>query len=201
MFDKMIVMIQVFRRSPGGIEKSLHRGLKRLGLDHADVLLLGWRNKPVKEKLLDKAVRLQEKGMFRTLGISGHNRPLFPALAQDPRFDLFMLRYNAANRGADVDVFPHLPEERPGIVAFTATRHMSLVNSNKIPSHEKRPTATDCYRFVLSNPNVDAVISGPKNIEQMQQNLAEIAKGPLSPEEMTWMRRIGDFVYGKKRDF
>jgi aryl-alcohol dehydrogenase-like predicted oxidoreductase len=197
--EQMLVMVQAFRRTPAGIEKSLHQGLKKLGLEFADILLLGWRNKPLKEKLLEHAVQLQKQGMFRVLGVSGHNRPLFPQLAQDPRFGLFMLRYNAAHRGAEEDIFPYLPEERPGIVAFTATRHMSLVNSKKIPAGEKRPTAVDCYRFVLSNPHVDVVITGPKNEDQMRQNLAGINQGPLNEDEMVWMRRIGDYVYGKKR--
>jgi len=199
--EQMIIMIQVFRRSSGGLEKSLQRGLKKLGLDYADILLLGWRGKPVSKKFLEQAMALQDQGAFRCLGISSHNRSVFPRLAQDPRYELFMIRYNAANRGADVDIFPHLPEARPGIVAFTATRNMSLVKSGKIPSQEKRPTAGDCYRFVLSNPGVDVVISAPSKMEQMQQNLTEAAKGPMTEEEMAWMRRIGDFVYGKKRDF
>jgi aryl-alcohol dehydrogenase-like predicted oxidoreductase len=199
--EQMIVMIQVFRRSSGGLEKSLQRGLNKLGLDYADILLLGWRGKPVSEKLLAQAVALQGQGAFRCLGISSHNRSIFPRLAQDSRYGLFMLRYNAANRGADVDIFPHLSEDRPGIISFTATRNMSLVKSGKIPAEEKRPTAADCYRFVLSNPNVDVVISAPSKMQQMQQNLKEVAKGPMGQEEMAWMRRIGDHVYGKKRDF
>ena len=199
--EQMIIMIQVFRRSSGGLEKSLQRGLKKLGLDYADIMLLGWRGKPVSEKLLEQAMALQSQGRFRYLGISSHNRSVFPQLAQDPRYEIFMLRYNAANRGADVDIFPHLPEARPGIIAFTATRNKSLVKSGKIPSEEKRPTAGDCYRFVLSNPNVDVAISAPSKMEQMLQNLTEVAKGPMREEEMAWMRRVGDFVYGKKREF
>jgi aryl-alcohol dehydrogenase-like predicted oxidoreductase len=140
---------------------------------------------------------LKEKLAFRYLGISGHKRTLFPELAKDPRYDLFQIRYNAANRGAEEDVFPHLPENRPGIVAFTATRRMSLVKSNRIAADEKRPTAGDCYRFVLTNPSVDVVITGPSNAAQLEENLAGVKKGPLSEDELAWMRRIGDYVYGR----
>jgi aryl-alcohol dehydrogenase-like predicted oxidoreductase len=199
--DQVAVVIQDFRRSGVGLEKSLRRGLKSLGLDYADVLLLGWYNRPPGERILEAAEALRKQGAIRYLGISGHQRPIFPGLAEDPRYDLFQLRYNAANRGADQDMFPHLPEARPGIVAFTATRRMSLANSRRIPDRERKPTAGDCYRFVLTNPVVDVVISAPSNGEQMTQNLREIAQGPLSPEELTWMRRIGDYVYGRVRDF
>jgi len=196
--DDLVLVIQDFRRSPKGMEKSLMRGLKKVGLGYADVLLLGWHKKPPKPKVLDAAERLQKQGLFRYLGLSSHTRPLFPELAKDPRYDLFHIRYNAANRGAEEDVFPHLPEERPGNVIFQATRRMSLTKSNKIPSDEKRPTAGDCYRFGLSNSYVDVAITGPSNAQQLEENLAEVAKGPMTEEELEWMRRIGDYVYGRK---
>jgi len=192
--EDIIIVLQAYIR-PGGMEWTLKRGLKRLGIDYADILLLGWYNKPPNQKTMDKVGDLKEKGLFRYLGISGHHRPLFSELANDPRFDLFMLRYNAAHRGAEKDVFPHLPENRPGIVGFTATSWKQLLRSDKIPGTERRPTAGDCYRFVLSNPNVDVVITGPSNRNQMMDNLAEMKKGPMSAEELQWMRRIGDHVY------
>ncbi len=196
--DDLVLVVQDFRRSPKGLEKSLMRGLKKVGLDYADVLLLGWHNKPPKPKVLDAAERFQRQGLFRYLGLSSHKRPLFSELVKDPRYDLFHIRYNAANRGADEDVFPHLPEERPGNVIFNATRRMSLTKSKKIPADEKRPTAGDCYRFVLSNPYVDVVITGPSKAQQLEENLAEVSKGPMTAEELEWMRRIGDYVYGRK---
>ncbi len=198
--DDLIVVIQDFRRSRRGVERSLMKGLKKLGLEYADVLLLGWHNNPPNPRILDTCEKLKEKQAFRYLGISGHKRTLFPELAKDPRFDLFQIRYNAANRGAEEDIFPRFPADRPGIVAFTATRRMSLVKSKQIPAGEKRPTAGDCYRFVLTNPFVDVVITGPSNADQMKNNLEEMKKGPMSDDELAWMRRIGDCVYGRKRE-
>jgi aryl-alcohol dehydrogenase-like predicted oxidoreductase len=162
-----------------------------------DVLLLGWYNKPPNERIFDELERLKKKQLFRYLGISGHKRPLFPELAKDPRFDLFQIRYNAANRGAEEDIFPLLPDHRPAIVAFTATRRMSLVKSKRIPSIEKRPTAGDCYRFVLTNPSVDVVITGPSKASQLTENIVQVNKGPMAADELDWMRRIGDYVYGR----
>jgi aryl-alcohol dehydrogenase-like predicted oxidoreductase len=198
--DDLIVVIQDFRRSRHGVQHSLMRGLKKLGLDYADVLLLGWHKNPPKPRILETLEKLKEKHMFRYLGISGHNRALFPELAKDSRYELFHIRYNAANRGAEQDIFPHLPDNRPGIVSFTATRRMSLVRSKRIPADEKRPTAGDCYRFVLSNPSVDVVITGPSNSAQLKKNLEEIKKGPMNEDELDWMRRIGDYVYGRESE-
>jgi len=197
--DNLIVVIQAFRRSRAGLEKSLMRGLRELGLDYADVLLLGWHNKSPKQKLLEEAEALKTQGAFKYLGLSTHKRSLIPEVAKDSLFDLYHIRYNAANRGAEEDIFPLLPVDRPGIVAFQTTRRMSLVKSGKIPSEEKRPTAGDCYRFALSNPYVDVVTSAPSTAAQMGENMAEVAKGPMTEEESSWMRRIGDYVYGRTK--
>ena len=57
-------------------------------------------------------------------------------------------------------------------------------------------TAGDCYRFCLSNPHVDVVLSAAANRDQVTENLAALEKGPLSPEEADWMRRFGAKVHG-----
>lgn len=199
--DNLVVVIQDFRRTARGLERSLCNGLKESGLDYADVLLLGWYNKTPRSAIFEKAAKLREQGVFRYLGVSGHNRSLFPEWAKEGLFDIFHVRYNAAHRGGDVDLFPHLPEERPGIVGFTTTDNGKLMRSANIPEGEKRPNAGDCYRFSLTNPAIDVVASGPSNEKQVLENMAEVAKGPMDQEELAWMKRIGDYVYGKKRDY
>lgn len=36
---------------------------------------------------------------------------------------------------------------------------------------------------------------------RLQENIAEVSKGPMIEEELEWMRRIGDYVYGKRRTY
>ena len=45
------------------------------------------------------------------------------------------------------------------------------------------PTAGDCYRFCLSSPHVDVVLTGPRSVAQLRENLAAVERGPLSAEE------------------
>jgi aryl-alcohol dehydrogenase-like predicted oxidoreductase len=195
--DDIIIVLQSHMRSSHLLEKSFLRGMRRLKIEKADVLLLGQHSRPPNQRIMDTVEKLREQKLFRYLALSSHHRPLFKKLVKDKRFDLFWIRYNAAHRGAEEDVFPFLPEDRPGMVGFTATRFMTLVRSRKIPKAEKRPTAGDCYRFVLANPNIDVVITGPLRKKHMMENLKETAKGPMNEEEIEWMRRIGDHVYGR----
>jgi predicted aldo/keto reductase-like oxidoreductase len=123
-------------------------------------------------------------------------------LAQDNVFDIFHLRYNAAHRGAETEVFDQLnDQEKPGIVSYTATRWGQLLNPKKVPRGEKPLSASDCYRFVLSNPNVDICMCGPRDRSQMQEALRSLELGPLSEDELVWAKKIGDYVHQRSTKF
>jgi aryl-alcohol dehydrogenase-like predicted oxidoreductase len=118
----------------------------------------------------------------------------------DSQIDILQVRYNAANSGAEKDVFPFVDgENRPGMISFTATRWGQLLKESKMPPGEKPLSASDCYRFVLGHPAVDVCMTGARTLDMMRENLKTLDMGPLSPEEMDRVRRIGDHVYGKPR--
>ena len=195
--DEIILVIQSYSRSAFLMESFAKKALKTLGLDHADVLVLGWHNKVPSKRILERAAGLKEKGLVRFLGLSGHNRRLFPELARLGVFDLFHVRYNAAHRGAEQEIFPHIRgEARPGIVSYTATRWGQLLKARKMPPGEAPLTAAECYRFALSNPMVDLCMTGPANAHQMEEALRALDDGPMSEEELARCRCIGDYVHG-----
>jgi aryl-alcohol dehydrogenase-like predicted oxidoreductase len=197
--DGLVLAMLTYAHSAWLTDLSFSRGLKALGTDYADVLLLGYYSKRPPRRVLDGATRLKEKGLVRYIGVTSHNRQVIPTLAAEGVIDVFHVRYNAAHQGAETDVFPHLGEPRPGIVAFTATRWGKLLDRKSMPPDEAPLTAVDAYRFALSNPSVDVCMSGPKTLEQMRENLALLDSGPLDGAELERIRRIGDWVYGKKR--
>lgn len=195
--DDLIIVIQSYSRSASLMEAFYHRALKRLALDHADVLLLGLYNKPPSRRILDRALEMRSRGLFRFLALSGHNRKLFPELIKDGGFDIFHIRYNAAHRGAETECFPFLPaEDGPGIVIYTATKWGRLLKQGKMPPGESAPSASDCYRFVLSHPVVDICMTGPRDSDQIGEALRTLDLGPLGDGELDRMRRIGDYIHG-----
>jgi aryl-alcohol dehydrogenase-like predicted oxidoreductase len=200
--DKLVVLIQSYSRSPFLMEVFFKNALKSLNIDSADILLLGWHKRRPSQRILDKCLDMKTKGLYRFLAISSHNRTLFPRLARDRLFDIFHLRYNAAHRGAETEVFDHLKDqEKTGIVSYTATRWGQLLNSKKVPPGEKALSAGDCYRFVLSNPNVDICMCGPRDRGQMQEALQSLELGPLSEDELMRVRKIGDYVHAHSTRF
>lgn len=197
--ENIVVALQSYDHSGVLTRRAVDTGLAALAIDYADILILGWHNRVPWERLLDRARDLVSRGKVRFIGMSGHRRETFGALARDPAnpLDLFMIRYNAAHPGAERDIFPHLPAtNRPGIVGYTATDWRRLLNPKKMPAGERPLAAADCYRFVLSNPAVDVCLFGPADEEQLAAGAAALALGPLDDKEMARVRRIGNHVHG-----
>jgi aryl-alcohol dehydrogenase-like predicted oxidoreductase len=181
----------------GSVRRTCERLLKKLETDYIDVFQLFWlgRTSVWTESTLSTLVSLRESGMVRAIGASMHDRKRAGRLASDSPLDLLMIRYNAAHPGAEQDIFPHLAKGRPAIVVYTATRWGGLL---KRPKGWDGPvmSAGDCYRFCLSDPHVDVVLTGPKNRRQLQENLQSVGeRGPLSQEEMHWIREFGQVVH------
>lgn len=197
--EKMVIALQTYSHLGLVMRRSVEKGLRALNIEHADVLILGWFNYIPHGRVLDTALKLKEEGKVRFLGMSGHKRPVFGQMAQqaDSPIDIYMIRYNAVHRGAETDIFPYLPEEnRPGITTYTATCWKKLLTAKKMPPGERPLTSTECYRFTLSNPNVNLCLTGPKNQEEMDEALRTLDSSPLSAEEMERIKRIGNFIHG-----
>jgi aryl-alcohol dehydrogenase-like predicted oxidoreductase len=196
--DRIVLVIQSYSPLASGISWALERGLRRLGREYADVLLLGMWNRPLPERIRARCRKLRERGLVRHIGISTHNRSLIAPMAGDPDIDVFHVRYSAVHTGAERDVFPHLPADTPpGIVSFTATSQKQLLGHRRIPRGERVPTAGDCYRFVLSHPAVDVCMSGPATEAHVDEALAAIRRGSMDEDDLAWMRRVGRAIYAK----
>jgi aryl-alcohol dehydrogenase-like predicted oxidoreductase len=181
----------------GSITRACEGLLRKLDTDYLDVFQLFWlgRASAWTASTADALMRLRESGKVRAIGVSIHHRKRAGKLAANSALDMLMIRYNAAHPGAEQDIFPYVGKRRPAIVAYTATRWGGLL---KRPKGWNGPVMTpgDCYRFCLSNPYVDLVLTGPKNRQQLQENLAAVKqRGPLSQEDMSWIREYGQIVH------
>lgn len=200
--DLFIVQARPYLKGFGGrnLERYVDKWLGKLGLECVDLLLQDVRRE-FKPKLMDDIRKLKEVGKIRFAGISSHDRSLFPRIALgevEVPSDFFHVRYNAAHTGTEQDTFPHLPaENRPGIGIYTATCWRKLLKAKNMPEGTKPLTAAECYRFVLSNPDVDVCLTAPKTVEQMAENFKALEAGTLDINEMERVRRIGTYVYGK----
>jgi aryl-alcohol dehydrogenase-like predicted oxidoreductase len=186
------------------LRRTLEKRLRQFGTDYIDVFLFLGVMKPKEfpTKALEEMQGFREEGKVRAIGISTHDRKFAGRLAEEKALDVLMIRYNAAHRGAERDIFPNLHDHETGIIGYTATRWTYLIRRpKKHPKDQRVPDASLCYRFVLSNPNVDACMTAPRNLKQFEENLAGINKGTLDDEEMSFMKTFGDVVYRQQKWF
>lgn len=181
----------------GSVRRAAERALRRSGSDYIDVFQVFWAGKmsALTHSVVEELVKLRTEGKVRAIGVSIHDRKRAAKLAAEGPLDFFMIRYNAAHPGAETDIFPHLPARKPVVAAYTATCWTKLLKS---PRGWDGPPATagDCFRFCLSNPNVDLVVSAPKTGAQMRENMQAIEQGPLSDDDMARIRAFGKIVHG-----
>ena len=114
-----------------------------------------------------------------------------------------MIRYNAAHRGAEKEVFP--TAERLGLptVCFTGLRWGKLLTAK--PSDDGAPWApspADCYRFCLSNPLASVVLTGPKIRRELEESLSLLDDWRETDEqEMARIKAHGDWVRATAGEF
>lgn len=181
----------------GSVRRAAERALRKSGSDYLDVLQVFWAGtmSALTPSVIDELVKLRSEGKARAIGVSIHDRRRAAQLAAAGPLDFFMIRYNAAHPGAEVDLFPHLPQPKPLIAAYTATCWTKLLKAPKGWAGAPA-SAGECFRFCLTNPNVDVVVSAPKTAAQMRENMQALERGPLAEDEMTRMRALGKAVHG-----
>lgn len=193
------------------VRKGVEKALRQLGTDYLDVFKLGWlgRTSIYRKGIIETCLMLKQEGKIKAIGTSIHNRKRAGMLARDSEIDVFMIRYNAKHPGAEQDLFPHLSTRNPAVVSYTALAWGQLIRPMKKLDLPPWPGKDDiavppltprlCYRFVLSSPYVHVVLTGPKNREQLRENLMAMQQGFLSPEEREWIRRYGIAVRSRKK--
>jgi predicted aldo/keto reductase-like oxidoreductase len=135
-------------------------------------------------------------GRLGLIGLTSHQRKLAASWAQSGLLDMLMIRYNAAHRGAENDIFPVTAKRKMPVVSFTGLRWKALLETTpEDPLDFVPPTAADCYRFCLASEDITVVLTAPGNRKELEDNLTLLDdwRAP-SPMEIGTMRAHGDRV-------
>ncbi len=191
--DQLVIAMGASIPTGGSVAREWEKNARLLGLEHIDVFHLFWVQAHwyVTGKTWPAMRRLKDDGKARALAISCHDRPMARSLVDELGLDALMIRYNAAHRGAEREIFATLPEPRPGIIAYTATRWGKLLT----PASGLGPmSGAECYRFALGHPSVDVVLTGAATWEELLANAEGVAAGPLEAPRLAEIRAFGDAV-------
>jgi aryl-alcohol dehydrogenase-like predicted oxidoreductase len=195
--EKMVVALQTYDTTGLASGSTFRRGLRQLGLDYADVLILGKRDAPVSRRARDSALALKDAGLVKHLCISAHDRSNYRAHLAAGLYDIIMVRYNCAHPGAEGDIFPLLAgaTPKPSVIVYNSTRWGHLFDPKWMPDGERTPEPTHLYRHALTHSDVDMVLTAPSTEDQLIGNVKALDHGPLDPDELEWLSRIGKHVH------
>jgi aryl-alcohol dehydrogenase-like predicted oxidoreductase len=125
-----------------------------------------------------------------------HRQRLAAEMAKSGLLDAIMIRYNAAHRGAERDVFPVTQPLGLPVIAYTALRWGALLRPTPYdPAGFSVPRPPDWYRFVLQQPAVAVTLSAPQTRAELEENLRVLeVEGPLSNEAYAALAEHGERV-------
>ena len=199
----VVLCAQFEARSATDAATELHGILAQLRTDYLDVLTFyyveepeEWRQIAGPNGALAYCAAARRDGQVRLLGLTTHQRRLAASIASTGLLDLLMIRYNAAHRGAEKEVFPVTDALRLPVVTYTALRWGALPQPTADdPPGFVVPRPPEWYRFVLQSPSVAVALMAPDGRAELEENLAALdAPGPLAPEEYARLAEHGQRV-------
>jgi predicted aldo/keto reductase-like oxidoreductase len=167
------------------IQEKLDISLKRLGLDHLDILYLHCQS--ARESVLFDAVlsgmeKAKRDGKTRFIGVSTHkNEPeVIRAAVEAKLYDVVLTSYNF-RQDHHLEVQAAIGEAAKaglGVVAMKTQAGVFWDKEKKAPINMKA-----ALKWSLRDPNVHTAIPGFTTLEQLQADLEVLREPTLSPDE------------------
>jgi predicted aldo/keto reductase-like oxidoreductase len=201
--ERVFVCVQFEARTARDAETELAGILRELHSDYVDVVTFyyveeasEWEQIIGPGGALEACRRAQEQGKIRLLGVTSHQRPLAASMAHSGLIDMLMIRYNAAHRGAETEIFPATSELGMPVVTYTSLRWRALLERTPDdPPGFQPPPAPQWYRFALQHPAATFVLTAPNTRQELEEDLTVIEKwGPLGSGEYDKLAEHGKRV-------
>lgn len=218
--NDVVIAWQLQAGTVDGAKRELHCALKEMKTDRIDLVTLyyveserEWLDLASDGGACQALAEAKAAGTIRMIGLTSHQRAMAakiaagdllpdpddraPGLDANRPLDALMLRYNAAHRGADRDVFPVTDPIGLPIVVYTCLRWGALPRPTPDdPGGYAPPPAPEWYRYALANPSVAVALMAPDGRVELDEDLALLGdwKAP-TPKTLAEMTAHGDRVY------
>ncbi len=200
--NQVAIGVQFEARTADQAKIELEQILRELGTDYVDVLTFyyvearqEWEEIIGPDGALEYCHQGRRHGKVRLLGLTSHQRPLAADIARSGLIDLLMIRYNAAHRGAERDIFPVTDSQNMPVAVYTCLRWGAVLNPTPDdPPGFVVPRAPDWYRFALQSPSVTMALMAPDNREELEEDLTVLDKPRLTDGEWDIMAKHGNRV-------
>jgi predicted aldo/keto reductase-like oxidoreductase len=198
--ERVAVAMQLDARDAASAEAELEEAFRVLGTKRIDVVTFyyvehkrEWERITSRDGALQVLEKAKEEGRVGLIGLTTHQRKLAASCAEEKKLDLMMIRYNAAHRGAEQDVFPVTERLGMPVVVYTAQRWGALRRKTQdAPPGFTPPAAVEWYRFALAHPAVSVVLMAPNGRRELEENLKLLDDWrPPTPTEFEAMVKHG----------
>jgi predicted aldo/keto reductase-like oxidoreductase len=199
----LVIAAQFQARTRQQAPREFDRILKALGTDYLDIATLyyvesedEWRQLTASGGVWDYLQEQKRAGRLRLVGLTTHQRRLAASWAGTGKLDMLMIRYNAAHRGAETDLFPVAHRLGLPVVTFTALRWKALLRPTpEDPPGFHPPPAPEWYRFCLAHPDIAVVLAAPATRRELDEVLTLLDDWrPPAAADSEALRAHGDRV-------
>jgi predicted aldo/keto reductase-like oxidoreductase len=200
---EVVLCVQFEARTASAAREELQQILRELRTDYVDVLTFyyveetgEWDEITRPGGALEFCREARRRGQVRMLGLTTHQRPLAALATRSGLLDLLMVRYNAAHRGAEGEVFPVTDSLRLPVVVYTCLRWGALLRGTPDdPPGLEVPRAPAWYRFALHHPSVTVALMAPDNRAELEEDLSVLDQAELlTPAEYERLAEHGQRV-------
>ena len=170
---------------------------------------------PVRDLLLE----LKDAGLIKFTGLGGTTAYEIVPIMATGEYDVLLTAFNYSMlwREAEIEVLPEAKKQNMGILLASPTQQGWLASQYKDqvysgapwlskPRREQLkklyklvddvgiPIAEMALRWVLRNKDASSILTGPRNIAQLEQNVTAVEKGPLPDDISTELDEIAAMV-------
>jgi len=162
---------------------------------------------------------LQKDGIIRYKGLGGTTAYELARIIRTGKFDVVLTAFNYSLlwREAEHEIFPDAKEQNMGIIIGAALQQGALArrydaevrHGARWLSSPRRKQFIALYdlldeigmpltelglRFVISNPNISCVLMGARSVQEVEQNVDSVEKGPLPQDILERLDEIAAMV-------
>jgi len=178
--SKVFIAAQLYAHTAEEAQREIDGYLEEMQTDYLDALTFynlqnedEWETIVSKSGTMNLLAKMKEECTVRAIGITSHQREIAAKLAKSGLLDCLMIRYNAAHRGAEEEIFPTTKSLSIPVISYTGLRWGALLeNTPSDPPGFMPPHATDCYRFTLCHPAVTVSLMAPNGQTELEENLS-----------------------------
>jgi len=162
---------------------------------------------------------LQKDGIIRYKGLGGTTAYELARIIRTGKFDVVLTAFNYSLlwREAEHEIFPAAKEQNMGIIIGAALQQGALArrydsevrHGARWLSSPRRKQFIALYdlldeigmplpelglRFVISNPDISCVLMGARSVQEVEQNVASVEKGPIPKDILERLDEIAAMV-------